>query len=74
MNIQQYLLESFKKYNDNNALFTYNKYYTYNQLAELSCKIADTILYIKYIKQPELLYTCSNMWNNNCRLLLYPIK
>ena len=55
MNIQQYLLKSFKKYNDNNALFTYNKYYTYNQLAELSCKIADTILYIKYIKQPVII-------------------
>ena len=55
MNIQQYLLESFKKYKDDNALFTYNTYYTYNQLAELSYKLADTILSIKYIKQPVII-------------------
>lgn len=55
MNIQQYLLESFKKYSDNNALFTYNTYYQYNQLEELSRKIADTILSIKYAQQPVII-------------------
>lgn len=55
MNIQQYLLESFKKYSDYNALFTYNKYYRYSQLAELSYNIADTILYVEYTKQPVII-------------------
>ena len=64
MNIQQYLLKSFKKYNDNNALFTYNKYYTYNQLAELSCKIADTILYIKYIKRPVIIISSKSFYTH----------
>ena len=55
MNIQQYLLESFKKYNDYNALFINNVYYKYNQLADLSYKIADTILSIEYSKQPVII-------------------
>ena len=55
MNIQQYLLESFKKYHGYNALFTYNTYYQYNQLEELSCKIADTILSIEYAQQPVII-------------------
>lgn len=64
MNGQQYLLESFKKHSDYNALFTYNKYYTYNQLAELSYKIADTILFIEYTQQPVILAGSKSLYTH----------
>ena len=55
MTIQQHLLQSFKKHRDNNALYTYDKYYTYDQLACLSLNIVNTILSIEYSKQPVVI-------------------
>ena len=55
MNIQQHLLVSLKKYHNYNAIFTYNAYYKYFQLEDLSCKIAHTILHINNAKQPVII-------------------
>lgn len=55
MNIQEKLLQSFKKNKYNNALFINNTYYSYCVLYETVVKISNTILNIQNKKQPVII-------------------
>lgn len=53
--VSEKILDTFKKYESNYGLYTYNKYYTYNNLSITSTKIAHTILHINNEKQPVII-------------------
>lgn len=53
--ISNAIIASFKKNSECFALYTNNKYYTYNELSQISREIAHTILHINYEKQSIIL-------------------
>lgn len=55
MVIQKLLVEALNNYNDRNALFIDDKFYSYSVLKKMSEKIAETILNIKYEKQAVII-------------------